>query len=227
MSDKKSSEKNNNSIRARNYTALIYPDSKNTPDNWFEVLGELQLEFLISPLHDKDITDTGENKKPHYHVILLFDTLKTRKQAEDVFSTVGGVIPPKIKGRDMFVVSSIKSAARYLCHIDNPDKAQYNVDDVKVIGSINYLQIINLEIDRYQVIQAMVEFCKQSNIDEYYKLFEYAMEERPDWFRVLCDNGTYVMKEYLRSRHFNKVTKQLIDKDTGEVVVKDINKYEE
>jgi hypothetical protein len=25
------------------------------------------------------------------------------------------------------------------------------------------------------------------------------MEERPDWFKVLCESGTYVIKEYLKS----------------------------
>ena len=46
----------------------------------------------------------------------------------------------------------------------------------------------------------MIAFCKAQSILNYADLLEYCSEERFDWFRVLCDNGTVVMKEYLKSR---------------------------
>ncbi|MBQ2264723.1 MAG: hypothetical protein II341_04890, partial [Oscillospiraceae bacterium] len=46
----------------------------------------------------------------------------------------------------------------------------------------------------------MMEYCKEYNVVSYSELLEYAAEQHMDWFRVLCDNGTVVIKEYLKSR---------------------------
>lgn len=32
----------------------------------------------------------------------------------------------------------------------------------------------------------------------------YCIENRQDWFRVLCDNGTYVVKEFITSEFWKK-----------------------
>lgn len=34
-------------------------------------------------------------------------------------------------------------------------------------------------------------------------LLRYARANRPEWFRCLCDNGTYVMKEYCKTAAFD------------------------
>lgn len=226
MDEKKSSEKKSTPVRARNFTALVYPDCKDTPENWFEVLAEQQLTFFVSPLHDKDITPTGEPKKPHYHVILMFDSMKTKEQAKEVFQTVGAVIPPKVGQRDMFIVASLKAASRYLIHLDNPDKASYKLEEVRVIGDANYEEICNVSADKYSIIKEMIEFCKSQDINEYYVLLEYSMDNSYGWYKVLCDSGTYVMKEYLKSRRNAKYNKQLLDKETGEVIIEDIKELD-
>ena len=46
----------------------------------------------------------------------------------------------------------------------------------------------------------MLDFCELNNIVSYSELLVYCRSERFDWFRVLCDNGTMVMKEFLKSR---------------------------
>ena len=41
----------------------------------------------------------------------------------------------------------VSGAARYLCHLDNPEKHRYNPEDVKQLGGLVYDEIINSASD--------------------------------------------------------------------------------
>lgn len=187
-------ERKTSNARYRTFACVVYPES--APENWQELLVEQFVPAFISPLHDKDINPTGEPKKPHYHVILMFDGKKSIEQAKEVFDV--------IKGVGCEVVKSIRGYSRYLCHLDNPEKAQYSVDDVRSICGSDYMNVIGLAIDRYKAIREMKDFCRDNEVFAYCDLLDYASEERADWFRILCDNGTVVMKEYLKSIYWIK-----------------------
>lgn len=186
MAEKKTSGRG----RTRNFATVVYPDS--APENWQEILSEQFVPAFISPLHDKDTNPTGEAKKPHWHVVLMFDGVKTIEQAVDVFNLIGGVGCEKI--------NSIRGYARYLCHLDNPEKAQYSQEDVRSLCGADYVHTIGLVTDKYKAIGEMIDFCEVNGIVSYSELLKYCRMERFDWFRVLCDNGTVVMKEYLKSK---------------------------
>lgn len=176
--------------RTRNFATVVYPES--APDNWQEILGEMCIPCFISPLHDKDINPDGEQKKPHYHVMLMYDSVKKIEQATEVFDKIGGVGHEK--------VLSIRGYARYLCHMDNPEKAQYSPEDVKMLGGADYITTIGLVTDKYKVIGEIIDFCEDNSVISYADLLLWCRMNRFDWFRVLCDNGTFVVKEYLKSR---------------------------
>ncbi len=194
MATQKSNNGANTDTRRRNFATVVYPES--APAEWQTILQEQFIPAFISPLHDKDVNPTGEPKKPHYHVMLMFEGKKTKEQVAEVFEKIGGV--------GVELVNSIRGYARYLCHLDNPEKAQYNIDDVRSICGADYSGTIGLAIDKYKAIREMVEFCKEYNITRFSQLVEYSMEERFDWFRVLCDS-TYLVKSYLRDKHFARV----------------------
>lgn len=189
--------KENTSKRTRNFAGIVYPES--APPNWIELLSDLRIPAFISPLHDKDINPTGEAKKPHFHVVLMFDGVKTKEQAEEVLKLIGAV--------GCEIVQSIRGYSRYLCHLDNPEKAQYKQEDVRCLGGADYVAVIGLALDKYKAIGEMIDYCKANNVTSYSDLLEYCREERFDWFRVLCDNGTVVMKEYLKSKSWTNSTK--------------------
>lgn len=222
MSKEKSSEnlKKDSVKRFRNFTFLIYPDCENTPENWIEVLRDIQLQFFVSPLHDSDFNPTGEKKKSHYHVILMFDSQKTREQAQEVCDLVGGVVPPKIGARDMFIVSSIRSAARYLCHLDNPEKQLYEVTKVTSIGGADYMSIIDMEQDKYTALTEMEDFCEKYNITSFYLLSRYASKHRSDWSRVLKTSGSIYMDRYLKSKRWSAENGEvnIVDPSSGETI---------
>ena len=185
MADVKTQDK-----RVRSWATVVYPES--APEHWMELLGEQCIPVMISPLHDADVNPTGEPKKPHYHVLFVFDGKKSKAQVSEYVVLVGGVgIEP---------VGSTRGYARYLCHLDNPEKAQYNPQDVKCYGGADYMGIIGLAIDKYVAIGEMIDFCDETHTYSYAALLRYARTERVDWFRVLCDNGTVVIKEFLKSK---------------------------
>lgn len=195
--------------RARNYACVVYPDS--APTNWQDILSSHCVPAFISPLHDKDFNLTGEPKKPHYHVVLMFEGKKSVNQVTEIFQSFGGV--------GCEVVKSIRGYSRYLCHLDNPEKAQYDTADVRCIAS-DYIGTIGLSIDKYTALAEMQDFCDRYNVISFYQLSKYARNNRSDWFRILSDCGSIFMREWLKSKQWSQDNHidSIVDPETGEVI---------
>lgn len=196
--------------RTRNFATVVYPES--APDYWYDTLTEQFVPAFISPLHDMDINPFGEPKKPHYHVIIMFEGVKTVEQAREIFEKIGGV--------GCEIVQSVRGYARYLCHLDNPEKYQYPQDDVRCLCGADYQGTIGLATDKYKALAEMEDFCERYNISSYYVLSRYATVHRSDWSRILKDCGTVYMREYLQSRKWSRDNgiDKIIDEQTGEVI---------
>lgn len=196
--------------RVRNFATVVYPES--APEDWKSILERHCVPAFISPLHDKDINPTGEPKKPHYHVVLMFEGKKSESQVKEIFDSIGGV--------GLEVVKSLRGYARYLCHLDNPEKAQYDTADVQSIAA-DYLGTIGLAVDKYVALGEMQDFCEQYDIISFYSLCRYARANRPDWYRILCDCGSLFMREYLKSRQWSKENgcDRIVDKETGDILL--------
>lgn len=196
--------------RTRNYGCVVYPDS--APENWLDILGDEKTPCFISPLHDKDIDPQNQPKKPHYHVIFMYDSVKTEDQVRSVFEKFGGV--------GLEVVKSIRGYARYLCHLDNPEKAQYDINLVRAMYGADYVDTISLAIDRHVALTEMEDFCEQYNIMSFFVLARYASKNRSDWARILKDSGSIYMREYLQSRKWSVDNGygEIIDQESGEVI---------
>lgn len=180
------------SKRTRNFATVVYPESAN--ESWISTLEKQHIPALVSPVHDKDINTEGGMKKPHYHVLLLFDGVKTIEQAREAFEKICGVGAEPIQ--------SLRAYARYLCHLDNPEKHQYDINDVKSLSGADYMSIISLATDKYSAIGEMMEYCLRNDIESYAVLLMYAKNNRADWFRILCDNGTGTIVQFLKSRYW-------------------------
>ena len=196
--------------RTRNFATVVYPES--APENWKEILFSHCVPAFVSPLHDKDVNPTGEPKKPHYHVMLMFEGKKSLTQVEEIFKTIEGV--------GCEVVKSVRGYARYLCHLDNPEKYQYDVSEVTCLAS-DYLGTIGLAIDKYVAIGEMHDFCDKYNVVSFYALATSARAHRSDWHRILCDCGSVFMREYLQSRQWSVDNgyNTIVDPETGEVIL--------
>lgn len=192
----------NKESRTRNWMIVVYPDS--APSNWRDVLDELHIEWVESPLHEFDANANGEVKKAHWHVLLMFGGVKTYEQVCECIASLNCPIPQRCH--------SAKGAVRYMAHLDNPEKHQYPVSEILSHGGVDLAELLRpSSSERYTIIRDMCDFIRENRITEFQDLMDYAMAERfDDWFPLLCDNSAYVVGQYIKSqRHRQEVLKNV------------------
>lgn len=207
MAGKKSS--GNAESRTRNWTFVVYPES--APENWRNILDDLHIEWVESPLHDKDLNGDGQPKKPHIHVGVFFAGNKTYEQVKEITDSLNCPIPQRCH--------SARALVRYMAHLDNPEKAQYNPSDIKGHGGVDVADMLRpASSERYTLIADMIAYIKDNNICEFQDLVDYArVNERDTWFPLLCDSCSFVVGQYIKSqRHRQSIVK--VDPDTGEII---------
>lgn len=134
---------------------------------------------MVSPLHCMDTLPTGEQKKEHYHVLWRYEGLKTPAQAQEVVNLIGGAGAVEI-------VADYRGYARYLCHLDSPDKAQYSADDVKCFGGANWAEVALSDAERTDALLDEIEdWIDETGCVSYVALCRYARKQRPDWTRCV------------------------------------------
>ena len=179
--------------RTRNYATIIYPES--AAKNWKELLAKSHVPCFVSPYHNEDKNPDGTPKKPHYHVMLMFDGVKTVDQVKKILEPTGAV------GCEL--VNSIRGYARYLCHLDNPEKHQYNPVDVQEMNGANYHEVTELASDKRAMGREIRMFCQKYKIISFSSLIEYADLYREDWIMYLEQSG-WLIKEYLKSKAWSQ-----------------------
>lgn len=187
-------EKSRGAGRTRSWTFVLYPES--APNNWRDIIDDLHMQWVESPLHDKDENADGTPKKPHWHILLCFDSVKTFEQVKELTDSLNAPIPQKCHG-------GAKGLIRYMAHLDNPEKAQYQISDIIAHGGFDLEESLRpTSSDRYELVRQMISFIRENNIIEYKHFFDYCMDNEEEWYKLLCDNSTYVIKEYIKSnRH--------------------------
>ena len=178
--------------RTRNWTFIAYPAS--VPVNWRDIIDDEHIQWIESPLHDGDENADGEQKKPHWHISLLYEGPKSYEQVQEVTKKVFATIPQP--------VASIKGLVRYMIHMDNPEKKQYDKSEIIGHGGVDVMDLLRPTSGlRYQCIKEMQGWVREKKVTEFADLMEYAADERfDDWFPLLCDNSAYIMGEYIKSR---------------------------
>lgn len=213
--------KSKNDERKRNWTFVVYPDS--APQNWQEILDEEHIEWIQSPLHDKDVNADGTPKKPHWHIILLFDGNKSYEQIKEIADKVHAPSPKYIQ--------SVRAMVRYCAHLDNPEKAQYQVSDIIGHGGVDLAELLKpTASSRYEYISEMIDYISDNHVTEFIDFMRYSKKNRyDDWFPLLCDSAAFIIREVIKSNRFKKSQVQLTEEQKNEVqeLVKKITEGEE
>lgn len=200
----KAEEKRRNT-RTRNWSFVVYPESM--PDNWLEILNAERVPWILSPLHDKDIDPTGEPKKAHYHVLILYPGLKSFSQVQKLTDSLCAPIPQQCH--------SAKGLVRYMAHLDNPEKHQYSIRDITAYNGADieyYLAPTSSE--RNMMIREMIQYIAENHIIHYSDFLDYAAFNRPyDWFPLLTSSASYVIQIYIKSnwQRLNNISKSFSD----------------
>lgn len=187
MKDKKSNTKKSK------WAFVVYPDS--APPDWIEQLQQTGLECCISPLHDKDTEPTGEVKKPHWHVIACYSGPTTFNVVKSITDSFNAPIPQPLE--------SVKGYYRYLTHMDNPEKYQYDSNGIKNINGfsiINYSEMTKQEVSAYK--KEIQEIIRNNDIVEYCDLLDLLMDNELFDLLDIAQNHTMLFNAYIKSRKY-------------------------
>ena len=198
MSEKKSTDN-----RSRTWTFVLYEES--APENWRDVLDENHIQWVESPWHDKDVNATGEPKKKHKHILLMFSGKKSYEQIKEITDSLQQPIPQRCH--------DARALVRYMAHMDNPEKAQYNVNDIIGHGGVDVADMLRpSSSERYTLIRDMIDYIRSAGITEFQDLMDYAAAEHfSDWFPLLCDSSAYVVGQYIKSQRHRALRTQRED----------------
>lgn len=186
----------------RHWTFLVYPES--APENWKNILIETGLPFAISPLHDKDINSDGvEKKKPHYHILLTFPGPTTFMKVNRLCTELNSPIPKRLL--------SIIGMYRYFTHKDNPEKYQYNEEDIQSFNGFDIKDFNDLTTSQTLAIKKELQkIIMSENILEYSDLMDYLLVQELNDFYQVASNNTMFFDRYISSKR-NKRKEALQD----------------
>lgn len=179
---------------------MIYPES--LTDNFLEILNDSGGKgFFI--LHDMDKLEDGTDKKAHYHVLVMFENARTLNSVSKLAICCGaanGFVEP---------LKNTIAYARYLCHMDNPNKHKYEPCEVTSFGGADYEEFCETTADREKkklnIVCEIINFICENMIYSYAELFEYCCGYRQDWLKVLLNPsvGRSIM-EYMKSKNWTE-----------------------
>lgn len=166
--------------RSLTWCMVLYPDEDVTHKKALEYIeNNYNYAYIV---HDKDLTESGELKKKHTHLVIKFKNYRWRNSiAEEL----------QITPNYLEKCRNLEKALKYLIHFDNEDKIQYNVSNVHgqlkrkleeylqdrdISESDKVLQLIQFirEYDQKLSITDFVEFCCTNNLFDVYRRSQYS-----------------------------------------------------
>lgn len=183
-------------LKKRNWTFVLYDDS--CAKDWESYLISTGVPFAYA-YHDKDFTEVGEPKKPHYHVLVCFDGPTTYNTMLDHAKKVGAandVVQP---------VGSVRGIIRYFCHKDNPDKYQYGEDIIQCRNGFDPRDYFCLTVSQAKAFKRKVtRFIQDNDITEYADLIDVLMDSEENDMYDIATQNTFFFTQYIKSRRNQK-----------------------
>lgn len=206
--------------RSKYWATIVYPES--AVDGWMSILQSMGIQAVLSPLHDKDVyefTDEkkgfkkGDLKKPHFHLVFIFDSLKGLNQVKE--------ITDKIKSVGQLKVLSISGTIRYLTHKECKDKAQYDEKDIVAIGGVDVNKYLKNETEKEEdtnkEFYSIVNLCVEFSLFEFADLVDFLLcTERYEQFKLVRTNS-YFWAQYLKSKQYALRKEREDRRNLGEV----------
>lgn len=174
------------SIRSRCWATIVYDEHYSDVSSLISALDSLHVACALSPLHDSDFKDDGSLKKAHYHLLLHFDSGRTRTGVESALQSLAH--------SGLECISSEYAYYRYLTHADSPDKHRYDDDSVSLFGGYQ-VPFEKLPLD--VLFGRFVSELLSLGIYSMKGAFSYAVDH-PQYMQVICDRA-YALKSVLSS----------------------------
>lgn len=185
-------------IKKRNWTFVLYPES--APADWLEQLKISGLMAAVSPLHDKDINPTGEAKKAHYHILLVYSGPTTYNAVAKFTASLNATIPQALE--------SVRGMYRYFSHKDNPEKYQYDEREIRVLNGFNIADLVELTRSEVNELKtAILKLIREIGIVEYADLVDFLIDNEMTAEYDVAVNNTFFFNSYIASRRHSEAEK--------------------
>lgn len=184
-------------IKKRNWAFILYLDS--APSDWKDILQATGLPIAISPYHDKDVNPDGTPKKPHYHIILMYNNTTTFNSVKQLTDRLNQPIPIPLE--------QVKGYYRYFTHKDNAEKYQYNENDITTLNGFDYTEFIELTTSEVMAIKKQIQnYIRDNVILEYSILMDSLLDNDFSNMYDVASNNTYFFDKYITSfrNRYNK-----------------------
>ena len=191
--------------KSKYFCAVLYPDSSTyDADKLIKALADEHLSFAVSPIHDRDTEDDGSLKKAHYHLLLAYSSATTLNNIQCWFRVCG---MPESDLHSVRVCASGVGYYRYLTHLDNPEKAQYQASDIRVFNDPDevFKKFSKSVSDKIDDLVRIFQIVDELNTISFHNLVQYLMFNERDLFKLLTTSSALAIcvKEYQRSLEYD------------------------
>lgn len=145
----------------RSFAGTLYPDSESYDCE--TLLSTIRSKFIdwAYILHDKDVNENGELKKPHIHWV--------GRATPRCLSVVSNFLG--LPENDIEVVKNFDNMVMYLIHLNDIDKFQYSPDDVET-NLPNIAQLLRRQSEG----QIVKDLASAKMNKSWYDLVQYAVD---------------------------------------------------
>lgn len=162
--------------KSRCFTIVLYPDSLDDLTTLEYITSNFDFAYILhdrdiflKDVYDKDhklIHKAGDKKKPHYHVLFYFPNPRSLDKIKEELKV------------DYLEPSSFYSMCRYLCHIDNKNKAQYSVDLITTNMPDRVFTCFNKEINSSLLdSKLLIDYLKSKQYNvSFTQLIDFALK---------------------------------------------------
>lgn len=177
------------------YGVYISEDAK----TWEKPTGELRTNDLGVPVkvtETQQVPQVGQLKKPHRHVFVMLD------YSAPLETWLNNFAPLNI--HYMEIVKSKRGYLRYLCHLDNPEKARYSTSDVMSLGGVDISCIYEkTQRDADNLEIRIINHIRDNQLDSVTKLQNHLLHECKDMeaYREVKAHYGY-WSQYMRGLYF-------------------------
>ena len=91
--------------------------------------------------------------------------------------------------------------ARYLCHLDQPEKHRYEINEVVSIGAIDYAMLVMSSRDEDEMLDAIFQCMDINNLQTYPQIVRFTRENHPEWKILVYRKYTRQISEYAKGLH--------------------------
>lgn len=197
------SEETQEKIRSRIWTFQLYTD--NQKHN--QILEYIKRNYVYAYIiHNKDITEDGEIKKEHIHLILFLENARDLKSIVEEF---------KIEKNLVEKVKSKRYMIRYLTHEDQTEKAQYNKKDIITNNESEILKAYKTEDEEQQISKILTYIITKKRTVNFTEITDFAIQE--GYYKTMR-KGIWIIKNILEEHNnLHKTSKEHFKKEKREV----------